>query len=459
MTVRDTTMIPSPGINNNSVKKRFGSGNLLAILFIAGIACALIAICPASAGTQYMAGSPTLSAYISGNNELSPGTEVQLPVVIQNSGVNQFKFVKSTIVDSDDLPNTAKFLTVGLGAGSSPLVVKSDPQMLGDLAVSGTATATASFTVRVPTDAKAGTYLLPVQLSYTYLYNAEQYGDDTIEYRYKAMNETVEIPVTIKKNVNIDVISSNVSALNAGTEGYVTLVVKNVGCEDGKKAILVIEQNGKSPIVPTEGSTYIGDFPVNATATGLFKTSVASSAEAQTYPLNVKVKYENSEGDQVTSDIETIGVPVGGKIKFEITSDLQTISPGQKKVITATFKNTGDATAYQALARISMVDPFSSNDDSAFLGDMAPGETREGSFLITAEAGATAKVYGIDAEINYRDAVDNKVISDPLKLDLEVVSKKGLIDTLLENPLLLAVIAVIIIAIGYFLYRRKQSQV
>ena len=451
-------MIPLPGIHNNPDKKRFGSGNLLAILFIAGITCALIAICPASAGTQYMAGSPELSAYISGNNELSPGTEVQLPVVVQNSGVNQFKFVKSTIVDSDDLPNTAKFLTVGLGAGSSPLIVKSDPQMLGDLAVSGTATGTAYFTVRVPTDAAAGTYLLPVQLSYSYLYNAEQYGDDTIEYRYKAMNTTLEIPVTIKKSVNIEVISSTVSDLNAGTEGYITLVVKNVGHEDGKKAILVIEQNGKSPVIPTEGSTYIGDFPINATATGLFKTSVSSSAEAQTYPLNVKVKYENSEGDQVTSDIETIGIPVGGKIAFEIISEPQTITPGQKKVITAKFKNTGDATAYQALARISMVDPFSSNDDSAFLGDMAPGETKEASFLVTAEGGATVKLYGIDAEIDYRDALDNKVISDPLKLDLEVVERKGALTSLTDNPLLLAVIAVLVIAIGYFLYRRKKSQ-
>jgi hypothetical protein len=458
MTVRDTTIIPSPGILTNPDKKRFGTGNLLAILFIAGISCALIAIVPASAGTQYMAGSPELSAYISGNNELSPGTEVQLPLVIQNSGVNQFKFVKSTIVDRDDLPNTAKFLTVGLGAGSSPLIVKSDPQMLGDLTVSGTATATASFTVRVPTDAKAGTYLLPVQLSYSYLYNAEQYGDDTIEYRYKTINSTLQIPVTIKKNVNIEVISTNVSDLNAGTEGYITLVVKNVGHEDGRKAILVIEQNGKSPIIPTEGSTYIGDFLVNATATGLFKTSVASSAEAQTYPLNVKVKYENSEGDQVTSDTETIGIPVGGKIQFAIISAPQTTTPGQKNVITATFKNTGDATAYQAVGRISMVDPFSSNDDSAFLGDLAPGETRDASFLVTTDASATPKLYGIDSEVRFRDALDNNVISDPLKMDVNVVAGKSIVSSLMDNPLLLAVLAVLVIAIGYFLYRRKKSQ-
>ena len=73
--------------------------------------------------------------------------------------------------------------------------------------------------------------------------------------------------------------------------------------------------------VPTEGSAYIGDFPAGGTATAVFRASVSDSAEAQTYPLDVYVKYENRDGDSVTSDIETIGVPVGGKIEFIIVSE------------------------------------------------------------------------------------------------------------------------------------------
>ncbi|MDD1686769.1 S-layer protein [Methanoregula sp.] len=453
MTVRENTTPPTPG-------NRLGLGcNILAFIILTGIAVALITVSPVSAGdgTQYLAGSPELSAAIDGSNELSPGKEVQLKVVIQNTGINQFKFVKSTIVNRDDIPSTAKFLTVSLGAGNTSMIVKSDPQMLGDLLASGKSTAT--FTVRVPSDATAGTYVLPVILNYTYLYTADQYGTDTIEYRYKSMNETLELPIKIKEDAQIDVISSDIQHLNAGTEGYITLKVKNVGHEDAKKAILVIAQNGKSPVIPTQGSAYIGDFPANGIATGIFRTSVDSSAEAQTYPLDVYVKYENTDGDTVSSDIETIGVPVGGKIEFEIISDPQTISPGQKKVITAKFKNAGDATAYQAVARISMVDPFSSNDDSAFLGDLAPGETKEASFLVTAESTATVKNYGIDSEVRYRDALDNSVISDSMKLDVTVVQGKSVTSVLTDNPALLAALAVLIIAIGgYLLYRRKKLQ-
>ena len=431
----------------------------LSLLLLAGIAMTLFAIAPVSAedGTQYLAGSPKLSAAISGNNELTPGKEVQLGIVIQNTGTNQFKFVRSNIVNRDDLPNTAKFLTVGLGAGSSPLIVKSDPQLTGDLPASSTATAT--FTVKVPTDAAAGTYQLPVSLQYTYLYNADQYGYDTIEYRYKAMNETLTIHVKIKPDVRLDVESVQVSGLNAGTEGYVTLIVKNIGHEDGKKAILSIARNDGSPVIPTEGSAYIGDFRAGGTATAIFRTSIDSGAEEQTYPLDVYVKYENSDGDTITSESESIGIPVGGKIKFAIVSGPQTIAAGQKKVITAQFKNTGGATAHQAVGRISMVDPFSSNDDSAFLGDLAPGEMKEASFLVSADGTATVKSYGIDAEVRYRDSLDNQVVSDPIKLNVEVVPEKNFMSTLTGNPVLLALLVLVVIAAaGFYYYRKKKLQ-
>ena len=73
------------------------------------IACAVIIISPAqAAGTKYMAGSPELSAYISGSNEVSPGDTVQLKVVIENKGVNEFKFIQSGIIERDDLPEHRK---------------------------------------------------------------------------------------------------------------------------------------------------------------------------------------------------------------------------------------------------------------------------------------------------------------------------------------------------------------
>jgi hypothetical protein len=399
-----------------------------------------------------MAGSPELSAYISGSNEVSPGDTVQLKVVIENKGVNEFKFIQSGIVERDDLPNTAKFLTISLAQGDAPVVIKSDSQMLGDL--KGSSIASAVFTTKIQPDAASGIYNLPLTLKYSYLAEAEQYGTDTIQYYYKEKNETVNLPIKIKPELKISVLSVTTEHLNAGTEGYVTLEVENVGHENGKNAILKITRNDLSPVLPTTGSMYVGDFAVGQIVSSRFKVSVSSDAEAQTYPLDVLVNYGNSEGDQVISDVETIGLQVGKKIDFNITSAVDTVSPGQKKAIIVQYINTGGATAYNVQARISAVDPFTSNDDTAFLGTLAPGETREATFEIAVDKSATVKEYALDSEVRYRDALDNSLISDPMKVRIMVVQDTSLIG----NPFVLAVIAAVVILTGYLIYRQRTNK-
>jgi hypothetical protein len=199
---------------------------------------------------------------------------------------------------------------------------------------------------------------------------------------------------------------------------------------------------------------YIGDFAVDQVVSSRFKVSVSSDAEEQTYPLDVLVHYDNSEGDQVTSDVETIGIPVGKKIDFNITSAPGTISPGQKKVITVQYANTGGATAYNVQARISAVDPFTSIDDTAFLGTLAPGEISEAAFEISMDKSATIKNYALDSEVRYRDALDNSLISDPMKVQITVEEE----NSLLSNPVVLVVIAAAVILIGYGIYRQRTKQ-
>jgi hypothetical protein len=417
------------------------------------LALALLTISPALAGTKYMAGSPELNAHISGTNEFSPGDDVNLQVVIENTGLNQFKIVQSTIIDPNDLSNTAKQLTVTLGAADAPMVIKADPQVVGDLPASSSATA--AFHVKVNQDAPAGTYQVPVVLNYTYLYQVEQEGTDTIAYQYKTINESVSIPIKIKSDVQIAVPHIETESLNAGNEGYVVLTVKNVGYEAGQNAAVRIQQNDNSPVTPSEGSVYIGDFPQGASVDCRFRVMVSGDAQQKTYPLDVLVNYKNSEGDFVDSRIETVGVPVGKKVDFNVTPIKTSIAAGAKSVITARYQNTGGATAYNAQARISAVDPFTSNDDTAFLGTMAPGDIREAAFDVSVDAGATAKEYGLDSEVIYRDSLNNQFTSDPMKVNVQVVPAKSVAD-LFSLPVIIAIILVVLAAAGYLIYSKRS---
>ena len=414
----------------------------------------LCLIAPAIAGTKYMAGSPQMSAYIAGTNEFSPGQEAKITIVVENTGTNEFKFVQSGIVDREDLPNTAKFVIVGLDAGTAPLVVKSDPQMLGDIKAGSSANAI--FTTKINSDAASGSYMLIVPINYTYLYYAEQYGLDTIQYSYKTTNETVEIPIKIKPVLSIDVLSAVPEHLNVGTEGYIDMKIKNTGSENGTKAIVKIVRNGNSPIVPTDSSVYIGDFASGSTTDARYKVSVAADAERQTYPVDVVVVYQNKEGDFVSSRSDTVGIPVGGKVDFTVISPQVEMNPGIKKVINVEYKNTGETTVYSAQSRISAVDPFTSNDDVAYLGDIKPGASAIASYEVSVDRTATIKEYGLDSEIRYRDALDNTYISDTMKVKITVVQTTGLA-AILSNPVYIAIIIAGIIGIVYLIFHFRKK--
>lgn len=414
---------------------------------------ALLAAPGAAQGTKYLYGSPDLSATISGTNEFAPGAETNLAVIISNSGLNTHKIVGSTLITPDDQPNTAKLVTVELKGTDAPFTIKTDPQFLSDIV--GGASATATFEVKVADSAEPGIYVLPLEVTYTYLADAEEYGSDLLRYNYQKKTETLPLTVRVTPDLQVEVLDVRSESLNVGTEGYVYLTLKNIGHDTANSAIAKVTRNGASPLIPTDGSAYVGTFEPGETVDVKFKVSVADTAEPKSYPLDVAVTYEDYEGKTVTSRSATIGLPVGGKIAFEVVSPESTLYLGQKSILEVVYKNVGAATVYNAQARISAVDPFTSSDDTAFLGDLAPGQTATARFEVNVDGDGTEKKYGIDSEIRYRDDLDNSKISDTMKVTVALERREGAIFT---NPVFLVAVLAVIAGAGYyiFVYRKKQ---
>ena len=412
---------------------------------------ALLAVPGSAAGAKYLYGNPELSATIAGTNEFAPGAETGLTVIISNSGLNTHKIAIPSL-PPDDLPNTAKLVTVALKSDDAPFTVKTDPQFLSD--IMGGAALPATFNVKVADSAAPGTYTLPLEVTYTYLQDAEDYGD-LLRYNYQKKTETLPLTVRVTPALRVEVLNVQTRSLNVGTEGYVSMTLKNIGHDAADKAVAKVARNGASPLIPTDSNAYIGTFAPGETVDVKFKVAVADSAEPQSYPLDIVVAYEDYEGKSTASRPVTIGLPVGGKIDFDVASPTVTLHPGGKSILEVVYRNAGAAKVYSAQARISAVDPFTSSDDTAYLGDLAPGETATARFEVSIDADATLKNYGIDSEIRYRDDLDNSKISDTMKVQVALEKKEG---TLFTNPVFLAVIAVAIIGAGYYIfaYRKKK---
>jgi hypothetical protein len=424
---------------------------MIIVFLVLGLCCTL----PVMGVTTYLGGSPRMSAAIAGTNEFTPGQDTTISVTLQNSGVNNLEFVKIGTIERDDIPTTAKLVTVGLSAGDAPVVVKNDPQALGDIKSRGVVSI--SFHTKILSDATEGEYQLPLTISYTYLASSDQGSSDVLQYNYKQVSETIPITIKIKPQVRIEVLESVPENLYVGAEGYLNLKIKNGGIEDGKKAVVKLIRNDASPIIPTDNSVFIGDFPRNGTVTSRYKVAISSDAEKQTYPVDVVVIYENRDGDVVTSATETIGIPVGGKISFIITSGTVQVMQGSQSVIQVDYQNSGTTIAYHSQARLSAVEPFKSSDDTAYLGDLKPGEKATARYQVSVDDTAVAREYTLDTEVRYRDALDNSQVSGAFNVPVQVQAKPvsgGLMQVLAA----IGVIVLIGIGAGYYLLVMRKKK-
>ncbi len=415
----------------------------------------LICCIPVTGVTTYVGGSPLLSAALSGTNEFTPGQDATIFITVQNSGVNSLEFVTTGTITRDDLPTTAKLVTLELSAGDVPVVVKSDPQNVGDLKSPGLVTV--PIRVKILPNATGGNYQILLNIVYSYLGSSTQDAADVLEYNYKQVNETIPVTIKIKPQLRIEVSDAGTENLTVGSEGFLNLKIKNAGSEDGKKASVTVIRNGASPIIPTDNSVFIGDFPANGVVTGKYKVAVSNDAENQIYPVDIIVTYENREGDVVTSTVYTVGVPVGRKISFGITSPTVHVLQGSEGMIEVEYQNNGDSTAYQAQARLSIVEPFQSSDDTAYLGDLKPGQKVTARFHVSTADTAVVKEYSLSTEIRYHDSLDNSQVSDPFNVTVDVESKPlwgGVVQVLV----VIGVIILVGIGAGYYLLVMRKKK-
>ena len=424
--------------------------SLIFLMLVAACCCV-----PAmGAATKYLGASPQMSAYLTGVSEFAPGSDAIITLKVQNSGVNSMVFLNATILPPNDLPTTAKLVTIGLGSGGTPIIIKTDPQTAGDIKSQGSVTV--KFNAKILSNATIGEYQLPLTLTYKYLNVQNQESGDTLHYQYYDTTDSIPITIKIKPTVTIDVLDAVPENLNVGTEGYLDLTIKNIGSVDGKKATVKIIRNGNSPIIPTDSNVFVGDFPQNSTISCRYKVAVSSDAGSETYPIDVAVVYVNPEGDTVTSVYDTFGVPVGGKIRFAVTSPPATVYPGETTVIEIVYQNTGTSTAYNAQARLNAVQPFTSTDNSAFLGDIQPGGRATARYALSSDSMANLSTYALDTEIRCRDSLDNSQISDVFKIDVHVVARPGSSSAMQMVPVIV-LIAAILVGAGYYVFVKRKK--
>jgi len=428
-----------------------------------GVLCvslALLLLCACTApvcgaGEEVIRSEPSLYATLSGTNEFLPGTDIRLDFVVENQGVDTAVLRQLELPVSPISPTTALGVVAGLDTTGTPLAVKSEPYLIGDIPAGVSRTYTAY--AHVNADAPSGTCLLHVTVDYSYAAAEHMLPSGEWEYTYEERTARLEVPVRVKGVVKPEILSIKTDNLNAGQTGTVTVTLKNGGYGEGMSS--AVELTGISGVFRlVDGGVYIGDFPPGAVRTVTFTASVHDAVSAGTFPEEVLVVSTNGHGEAERSVSERIGIPVGEGASFAIVSGPVAMVPGESETISVTYKNTGDAPAYDARARIVPVKPLSASVDTAILGDMAPGETKTADFRISLASGSLVMPYGLNSEIKYRDGTDTLILSDQIVLEVEGTAGNP-VAAALTNPVLLIVIAGAVLLAGYYVVsgRRKKG--
>ena len=177
------------------------------------LCCALLAA-PCSAATKYLGGAPAFSATVSGVNEFTPGEDATIRILVKNTGLNQMKQLDKGTIEPEDLPTTAKSVTVSLASASDAIIIKSDPKMAGDIPGDGNPV-TLQFNVKITSNATAGEYQLPLSIRYQYPTVMVQEKADVFEYSYTEAQETIPVTLKIKPQVKIEIIEAVPTDLSA----------------------------------------------------------------------------------------------------------------------------------------------------------------------------------------------------------------------------------------------------
>ncbi|MDI9645341.1 MAG: S-layer protein [Archaeoglobales archaeon] len=269
---------------------------------------------------------------------------------------------------------------------------------IGDLPAGGYAETTVRFKVKT---GEAGNYTLRVKLYYL-----DEFGN---------VKESNEVPIGVKvgekPKIKIEGIESGVYVNSAGK-----VVLKFTSSTNLKD--VSVKLSTSDPLSVLSSENYIGDLEAGKSYTAVFTVKASSWAEAVVYPAEVVLKFKSVD-EYFELDPLKVGIAVNPKIEL-LVEDVAEINAGDEKIVTFTIKNAGNLTLRDATARITIVDPFSSTDDSAYIGDLAPGASVEAKFKLSVDREATPKLYALNLEVKYKDAQGNWAYSEPVKALINV---------------------------------------
>jgi hypothetical protein len=416
-----------------------------------------------------------LQAAIAGSQELTVGQVGALQIMVQNTGTFSGDvddpadqamatgYLTATGITLVPPCTTAIGITANLTSPSSSIEVLSGEASLGTLSRGMSTVQPITFQLYIHEDAEPGSYSLDLKFEYEYLEDVDWLnpGEATPQFEFHWGNRVQEEQISITVvGTYFSAVVTQADGIKAGATGTITADIQNSGASEAYDVTAEIVPGGS--VTPIGQASFLGDMPGNSSATTQFKVAVSQEAIAKSSSISILVKYEDDR-DIPRQSLLAVGVAIESSLDFEV-QPVQvdgSLTAGSERVITIPIVNVGDYEAEDAVARINIVNPFavapfSTTDDTAYMGTLEPGESGLAKFNIGVDSDALAKPYILEVQVEYWDASGNSYISDTMRATVTVEEPSGLSTTAI---VLISIggIVVILLLLGALRRRRKRT--
>lgn len=358
------------------------------------VAAALLVSLVAATGPAAAAEDPRFEIIV-GQTTVPPGRATDLAVTLVNDAD-----------EPDDRVETAVAVSATMRAGDTPFEVTTGTRTLGALR-DGQPTPV-HFGIDAPQDVPAGTYHLPIDVTYEYE------GDERA-------STTVYATVRVRERARFAVVDAT-DDVRVGADGLVNVTIENVG--EAAAGDATVEVAAGSPALSVGGaqasSRYAGEWAPGERKTLTYEVAAKPTAEPRSTSLSATVRYDDDGAPRHSVPL-SVPVSLAPDRRFDLAVTNASLRAGRDGALTLAVTNVGEDAASDVelewIGRSSDVHP---DRTGAGIGALAPGETATATFPVTASADAAPGTRRFVFRVAYDQPDGDRFTSRPFGAQVDV---------------------------------------
>lgn len=404
------------------------------VLAVIVVLVALTVIAVPAAGSQVI-GTPDFDAHAT-DDILIPGEEKELEIVLNNRG----DLTNEGPANLEDMVRTAYATTVEIDDEDEPITVQTNEHVIGNVPLGHTEPI--PFRAIADEDAEPGEYEVTVRVEYRDVWQARQVREDVIERTERTRTERVDLEIEISERARFEVMEVNANT-TIGEPGTLSATIQNVGEETAHETTITAEAPDPDITFPRESvaDTHPGEWEPGENRTFSFGVNVGGDAEPRPYRVEFTPEFRDDDG------FNEVARPVSGQFDpaaeqtFLVDDIESTLEVGWDGELSLSVENAGPNDIEDAVVILEDdvlgQDPspgtiFDRNvvprDSQSAIGTLGVGESATVDFRTAIRHDADPGLRNIDATVRYRNADDDRVVSERLDVPVEVEPERDEFD-------------------------------